>query len=49
MMGPNNPLSKKLRHSREAELHNNFVCYAECLFSPDSRLRGNDGLMDYQR
>ena len=47
MMGANNPFAKKFRHSREAGLHKNFVRYTGCLFLLDSRLRGNDGLMDY--
>jgi len=34
--------------SREAEQHRGFVRFAGCLSLLDSRLRGNDGLMDNQ-
>jgi hypothetical protein len=56
---PNNASSTKLRHSRaggnpddliisrEAGQHRGFVRFAVCLFLLDSRLRGNDGLVDY--
>ena len=58
-MNPNNPLAKNCvipaqagiqlikKISREAGQHRGFVRFAGCFFLLDSRLRGNDGLMDY--
>ena len=53
-MNSNNPLARHSRAggnlvdkmiSHKVGQHRGFVCYADCLFLLDSRLRGNDEVL----